>query len=93
MADEEHTDPRAELFQRIRPLCGSGPQAEQTARAIIALFTLVELREQDIDVTTLGAVRAELLRQRWLVAAVAHGPVRTVAGGHLGMLDDFGRPA
>lgn len=85
--------PRSVLYSRIRPLCGFGPDADQVADAICRLFSVVELRDQDLDITSLGASRRQLLRQRWLVAAFADGPTHQVEGDELGLLDSFGRPA
>jgi hypothetical protein len=83
--------PRAELRARIRPLLGMGEEADKLADRVVAAFSVVELRDQDIDVTTLAAPRRQLLRQPWIVAALANGPGRVVEGEDL--LDDFGHPA
>lgn len=74
----EHLSPREALHARIRPLCGFGPQGEQTARAIVELFTLVEYRDHDVDVSSFGDARRQLLRHRWIACAVADGPARMV---------------
>jgi len=82
----------AELFRRVRPLCGFGPDAGETARRIVELFTIVELRNQDIDLTTLGDPGGRFIRIPWLVAAFATGPAKTIEGEPLGLLGDFGQP-
>lgn len=86
-------DPREQLYARIRPLLGPGEQANQAARAIVGLFGVVEHRDHDVDVTALNDTRRQLLRQRWIVAAVADGPAQHVQGALIGLdLDPGAQP-
>lgn len=87
------TPAHAALYRRIRPLCGFAPEADEVAAAICGLFSVVEFRDQDIDVTAFGDARRRVIRIPWLVAAVPNGPSSTVElEEELGFLDVFGRP-
>lgn len=83
---------RDALYDRLRPLCGFGEHGDQVAEAIMRLFRVVERRDQEVDVTSLGATHAELYRQTWIVAALADGPTQLVKGQPLGVMESFGRP-
>jgi hypothetical protein len=76
---------RDELRHRVRLLLGMGEQAERDADAVVALFHGVEFRDQDVDITAFSDQRRQLLRQRWIVAALPFGTVENIEGEHIGI--------
>jgi hypothetical protein len=63
--------PRDELRRRIAHVLRNMPDPEHLAHEVTKLFHRIGERYEDLDVTTVGSVRTEIWRQRWIVAELA----------------------